>query len=75
MESKAVITGDETQIDLPQSQRSGLLHVQKVLKDIEGISFVNFSKKDVVRHDVVMRIVRAYEAWEANEADEVPGRL
>jgi phosphate starvation-inducible PhoH-like protein len=74
-ESKGVVTGDVTQIDLPQSQRSGLLHVQKVLKDIEGISFVNFSKKDVVRHDVVMRIVRAYEAWEANEADEVPGRL
>ncbi len=61
-ESKAVITGDITQIDLPNAGLSGLIHVQKVLKDIEGIGFVTFTEQDVVRHELVMKIVRAYEA-------------
>ena len=59
--SKAVVTGDRTQIDLPRGQRSGLIEVQRVLKDIEGIEFVYFTDKDVVRHKLVQMIVKAYE--------------
>ena len=59
--SKAVVTGDRTQIDLPRGQRSGLVEVQKILKDIEGIEFVYFTDKDVVRHKLVQMIVKAYE--------------
>ena len=59
--SKAVITGDDTQIDLPNKQRSGLVEAQDILQDIEGIGFVFFSKKDVVRHHLVKRIIAAYE--------------
>ncbi|NQU45413.1 PhoH family protein [bacterium] len=59
--SKAVVTGDTTQIDLPTGTMSGLLHVQKVLKDIKGIEFIQFGKQDVVRHDLVQKIVNAYE--------------
>lgn len=64
-QSKAVITGDITQIDLPGSTRSGLRHVVEVLQDIEDISFTFFRSKDVVRHEVVQRIVEAYESHEA----------
>lgn len=60
-ESKAVVTGDVTQIDLPRGTVSGLVHVQKVLSSIEGIGFTFFDEQDVVRHDLVMKIVRAYE--------------
>jgi len=59
--SKVVITGDITQVDLPEEKRSGLVNIQEVLEDIEGIRFVYFSEKDVVRHDLVQEIVKAYE--------------
>src|SRR5579862_800696 len=59
--SKAVITGDETQIDLPQHKQSGLLEAHRVLKQVEGIAVVEFSKRDVVRHPLVQRIIAAYE--------------
>ncbi|HEX5707840.1 MAG TPA: PhoH family protein [Pyrinomonadaceae bacterium] len=59
--SKAVITGDVTQIDLPQGKRSGLIEAERILKNIEGISFVYFTDKDVVRHRLVQMIIRAYE--------------
>ncbi len=59
--SKAVITGDITQVDLPESKVSGLIEVQGILKGIEGIEFVYFSEKDVVRHPLVQDIIRAYE--------------
>jgi phosphate starvation-inducible PhoH-like protein len=62
--SKMVITGDITQIDLAQSKQSGLLHAIKVLANESSISFCYFQAKDVVRHKLVQRIVRAYEAFE-----------
>jgi phosphate starvation-inducible PhoH-like protein len=66
--SKAVITGDITQIDLPRDRPSGLRHVIDVLKNVEGISFTFFQTRDVVRHPLVQRIVAAYQAYEAREA-------
>jgi phosphate starvation-inducible protein PhoH and related proteins len=60
--SKAVVTGDKTQIDLPRGQKSGLKEAEHVLNDIEGIDFVYFSDKDVVRHKLVQMIVKAYES-------------
>jgi len=60
--SKAVVTGDKTQIDLPRGQRSGLKEAEVVLKDIDMIDFVYFDEKDVVRHKLVQMIVKAYEA-------------
>lgn len=62
--SKAVITGDITQIDLPETKVSGLIEVQGILKGIEGIEFVYFSEKDVVRHPLVQDIIKAYERME-----------
>lgn len=59
--SKAVITGDITQIDLPLAIPSGLIEVQKILKNIEGIAFVNFSELDVVRHPLVQEVIKAFE--------------
>jgi phosphate starvation-inducible protein PhoH and related proteins len=59
--SKAVITGDVTQIDLPNARRSGLLEAAEVLKPVEGIFFNYFTEEDVVRHHLVQRIVRAYD--------------
>ncbi len=59
--SKAVITGDPTQIDLPASKRSGLIEAEKALLGVEGIALVKFEKRDVVRHPLVQRIVQAYE--------------
>src|SRR5215813_6662968 len=59
--SKAVITGDVTQIDLPHARRSGLLEAIEVLKNVEGISFNYFGEEDVVRHNLVSRIIRAYD--------------
>jgi phosphate starvation-inducible PhoH-like protein len=59
--SRAVVTGDVTQIDLPAGQRSGLRNAIDVLADVEGVSFTYFSRKDVVRHHLVQRIVKAYE--------------
>lgn len=68
--SKAVITGDPTQIDLPQQKRSGLLEAWRVLANVEGISIVEFSKRDVVRHPLVQRIIAAYEQHRGNPRDE-----
>ena len=62
--TKMIITGDLTQIDLPQHQNSGLLHAQKILDGVPGIGFVTLSKKDIVRHRLVTRIVEAYEKHE-----------
>ncbi|WP_457629973.1 PhoH family protein [Oceanithermus sp.] len=62
--SKVVVTGDVTQIDLPASKHSGLLAAQKILKGIEGISFIYFKESDVVRHPLVARIIKAYEQAE-----------
>ena len=59
--SKAVITGDVTQIDLPTGKRSGLVEAERVLAGIEGIEFIYFSEKDVVRHKLVQMIIKAYE--------------
>src|SRR5438067_13404713 len=59
--SKAVITGDVTQIDLPIGKRSGLVEAERVLANIEGIDFIYFSEKDVVCHNLVKMIIKAYE--------------
>lgn len=61
--SRAVVTGDITQIDLPKGQPSGLRHVTEVLKDVKGISFTFFQSRDVVRHPLVQRVVQAYEQF------------
>src|SRR5262249_44335594 len=61
--SKAVITGDITQIDLPSGRVSGLIEAIRVVNDIEGIAFVHFDERDVVRHKLVQQIVKAYEAY------------
>ena len=62
--SRVVVTGDITQIDLPRERRSGLVHALEVLSDVKGVSIVRLSHKDVVRHELVHRIIRAYEAYE-----------
>ena len=74
--SKAVITGDITQVDLPRGTASGLAQVVKFLEGVEGIGFTWFSPRDVVRHPLVQRIVEAYEAWENpdNRNPAAPGR-
>ena len=68
--SKAVITGDITQIDLPTEKISGLIESKNILKDIEGIKFVFFTKRDVVRHRLVQDIIKAYEELELRKQDE-----
>jgi len=68
--SKAVITGDITQIDLPSARRSGLLEAVDVLKTVEGLSFVYFDEGDVVRHHLVQRIIRAYDEHKAKVAEQ-----
>jgi len=67
--TKAVITGDVTQIDLQRHQKSGLVEAQKVLKDIKGIAMTHFLSGDVVRHPLVQKIVNAYENYEQNHKD------
>lgn len=62
--SKAVINGDITQIDLPKDKTPGLKEVIKILKDIDGIEFVFLSEKDVVRHELVQKIIKAYEKYD-----------
>jgi len=64
--SKAVITGDETQIDLPPQKKSGLIEAHRVLREIQGIAIVEFDKRDVVRHPLVQRIISAYEVHRAD---------
>ncbi len=65
MNSKAIVTGDITQIDLPDSQKSGLVQIAEILEKIEGIQFVYFSEQDVVRHRLVKAIIKAYDRFEA----------
>lgn len=65
--SKAVITGDVTQVDLPRHQKSGLKHAMEVLKDVPDLSFNYFDSCDIVRHPVVAKIVQAYDVWEAED--------
>jgi len=67
--SKAVITGDITQVDLPAGRVSGLIEVRAILKDVPGIRFIHFSEEDVVRHELVQQIVRAYEAYQGPPPD------
>lgn len=62
--SRVVVTGDITQIDLPHERKSGLIHALDVLSGVEGVSIVRLTHKDVVRHELVQRIIRAYEAYE-----------
>lgn len=64
--SKAIITGDVTQIDLPDPKRSGLLEAVKVLKNVDDISIIHFTEKDVVRHRLVQEIIKAYEKYYSN---------
>ncbi|HEX8404110.1 MAG TPA: PhoH family protein [Duganella sp.] len=70
--SKAVITGDVTQVDLHKSQKSGLVDAVQVLKDVRGIAFSHFNSEDVVRHPLVARIVDAYETAQNHEAEIAP---
>ncbi len=65
--SKAIVTGDITQIDLPKGRSSGLITVSRILRNVKGISFVQFSKSDVVRHPLVQRIIEAYERDEESK--------
>jgi phosphate starvation-inducible PhoH-like protein len=67
--SKMVITGDPTQIDLQRGQKSGLVHVNQVLRGIDDISFVQFDQADVQRHRLVQRIVAAYQTRKESEAE------
>ncbi|MFA6286909.1 MAG: PhoH family protein [Opitutaceae bacterium] len=73
-DSKMVVTGDITQIDLPRSKQSGLLEVQRILRDVPGIEFHQFSGADVVRHPLVLKIIEAYERYKnpiaASDEDE-----
>jgi phosphate starvation-inducible PhoH-like protein len=62
--SKMVVNGDVTQIDLPSGKNSGLLNAEEVLRNVEGMSFIYFDERDVVRHILVQRIVKAYERWQ-----------
>lgn len=66
--TKMIITGDCTQIDLPQPTRSGLLHALQVLKDVKGISFIEMGHKDIVRNKLVTKIVEAYDLWTSTES-------
>jgi phosphate starvation-inducible PhoH-like protein len=68
--SRAVITGDVTQIDLPSARRSGLLEAVDILKKVEGLTFVYFDESDVVRHHLVQRIIRAYDEHKTRTAED-----
>ena len=68
--SKAVITGDVTQIDLPSARRSGLIEAVDILNNVQGLSFVYFDEADVVRHHLVQRIIRAYDEHKTRVAEE-----
>ena len=65
--SKAIVTGDITQIDLPGEKRSGLKEAMKILKGIEGIAFCEFTEKDVVRHPLVQKIIKAYAKYDEEQ--------
>jgi phosphate starvation-inducible PhoH-like protein len=65
--TKMIITGDMTQIDLPRSQKSGLVEALEILRGVEGIGIVELNRKDIVRHKLVTRIVNAYEKFDKNK--------
>ena len=69
MNTKMIVTGDMTQIDLPHSQASGLVQALKILKGVKGISFVELNKKDIVRHKLVTKIVEAYERFDKEQKE------
>ena len=71
--TKMIVTGDMTQIDLPRGQKSGLKEALSILKDVEGIGFVPLEQKDIVRHKLVTRIVNAYEAHDKSNAERKEG--
>jgi len=68
--SKAVITGDVTQIDLPNARRSGLIEAVDILQGVNGLAFVHFDESDVVRHHLVQRIIRAYDEHKTRLAEQ-----
>lgn len=68
--TKMIITGDMTQIDLPKEYKSGLKEALRILKSVEGISVIELTKKDIVRHQLVTRIVNAYEAYDKHQEEE-----
>ena len=68
--SKAVITGDITQIDLPSARRSGLIEAVEILQSVNGLAFVHFDESDVVRHHLVQRIIRAYDEHKVRLAEQ-----
>lgn len=70
MNTKMIVTGDMTQIDLPSSQKSGLVQALHILRGVKGISFIELNKKDIVRHKLVTRIVEAYEKFEEKQKEE-----
>ena len=65
--SKAIITGDITQVDLPRGKNSGLINANKILRNIEGIAFMDFEVSDIVRHPLVQKIIKAYEKFDLKE--------
>jgi phosphate starvation-inducible protein PhoH and related proteins len=68
--SKVVVTGDITQVDLPQRKKSGLIIINEILQGIDGIRFCYFTERDVVRHELVQKIVRAYEKWDIGNSKD-----
>lgn len=68
--SRCIVTGDASQIDLPRGKRSGLMEAMEVLQGVEGVRIVELTARDVVRHELVQKIVRAYEAYEAKEGKQ-----
>ena len=75
MNTKMIVTGDMTQIDLPQSQTSGLVQALRILKGVKGISFIELNKKDIVRHKLVTQIVEAYEKFDKEAKAEREKRI
>lgn len=75
MNTKMIVTGDMTQIDLPSSQKSGLVQALHILKGVKGISFIELNKKDIVRHKLVTQIVEAYEKYEEKQKNEEKSRI
>ena len=69
--SKVIITGDRSQVDLPMKQRSGLIESLEILKDVKGIGFIHLDSQDVVRHKIVKDIIKAYDKADATKADAV----
>jgi phosphate starvation-inducible PhoH-like protein len=74
LNSRAVVTGDKTQIDLPPREESGLLQIERILKGIDGIAFVYLTGRDVIRHALVQRILEAYDITEGTLEETRPAR-